>query len=311
MTSWQHLDNVTWIPPFVPKTSFSWGLYVTFCLAPWAVVKRCSVQTCWQMPRICHTWLPCYNVPPRGGWQLFCYSHLAKDTRARMNSTPMLAEMLGCLKSSPECNPCRLTMAWVMPSCTAGRNMHGTALMTAQGSSSSLGPLPLIHMGGFQVSSFFDSEQLVSLTIILFTSKELWSSLRASSYSCLDDFVVAPPYSMGTIIDLFQLGLWPEATLSDVARGPYFLLELLAGRIDGYLLGVWTSEAVPCCWLGTRVSSTFLWVTAWIWLITTLVNIIPTGLYCRDSQSTVVPEALQPTWHRGQLQPWLHCRGYW
>ena len=34
------------------------------------------------------------------------------------------------------------------PSHTASRNMHGIVLMTVQGSSSSLGPLPKIHVSG-------------------------------------------------------------------------------------------------------------------------------------------------------------------
>ena len=42
-------------------------------------------------------------------------------------------------------------------------------------------------------------------------------------------------------------------------------------------------EVVPGCWLRTRVSSTFLQVTAQIWLVATLVSIIPTDLYCRVS----------------------------
>ena len=64
-----------------------WTFLAAFCLAPWAMVKD-TVWTCWQMPSICHTWLPSYNIPPRGGQQLFWYSCLAEDTRGRRTSTP-------------------------------------------------------------------------------------------------------------------------------------------------------------------------------------------------------------------------------
>ena len=89
---------------------------------------------------------------------------------------------------------------------------------------------------------------------------------------------------MATITNLFQLGLWPEATLSDVGRGPNFLLELSHGVELMATSSV--SEHVrqsPCCWLRTRVSGTSLQVTAWIWLITTLVGIIPADPYHRVS----------------------------
>ena len=62
---------------------------------------------------------------------------------------PMLVETLGQLKASSICNPYKLTMTCVMPSHIVGISVHGIALTTAQGSSSSLGPLPPIHMGGF------------------------------------------------------------------------------------------------------------------------------------------------------------------
>ena len=81
----------------------------------------------------------------------------------------------------------------------------------------------------------------------------------------------------------FQQGLWPEATLSDAARGPNFLLELFASGVDSHLPGIWTCKAVPSYWLGTRVSSSFQQVTAWIWLITNPISIIPTDLYHRVS----------------------------
>ena len=100
---------------------------------------------------------------------------------------------------------------------------------------------------------------------------------------CLDDFIVTLLYSLMTITNPFQLGFWPEATLSDFAKGPNLFLELLAGWVDGHLLSIWTCETVPGCWLRTRLSSTFLCVTAQIQLVATLVNIIPTELYQRVS----------------------------
>ena len=161
--------------------------------------------------------------------------------------------------------------------------MHGTALMTAQRSSSSCRPLPLIHVVRISSQSFFDSKQLFGPVCHLVYFRGVMILLESKLLLCLDDLTVTLPYSLATITNPFQLGLWPEATLSDAARGPDFLPEILAGRVDGYHFSIWTSEAVPSCWLVTRVSSTFPWVTAWIWLIATLVGIIPTGLYHRVS----------------------------
>ena len=161
--------------------------------------------------------------------------------------------------------------------------MHGTALMTTQGSSSCLGPLHPIHMGGLFSKWLLWLGQLVSPVFHLVYFKGVMIFLESELPLCLDDFIVALPYSMVTITNLFHLGLWPEATLSNAARGLHFLPTLLAGGTDSCLLGVWTCEAVPSYWLGTRVSSTFLWVIAWIWLIATLVGIIPTHLYHRVS----------------------------
>ena len=128
------------------------------------------------------------------------------------------------------------------------------------------------------VASLIQSSWLV-LTIILFTSRELLIFLKSELPLCLDDFMVAPPYSLVAMINSLQLGLQPEATLSNATRGPYFLPELLAGCIDGHLLSIQTCEAVTGCWLGSRVNSTVLQVTAWIWLITTLVSVIPPDLH--------------------------------
>ena len=113
----------------------------------------------------------------------------------------------------------------------------------------------------------------------------IWSSCSVLSIIplCLDDFIVTLPYNLVTITNPFQLGLWPEATLSDAARGPNFFPELLVGGVYGCPFGIWTSEAVPSFWLETRVSCTLLWVSAWIWLVATLVSIIPTDLYHRVS----------------------------
>ena len=102
----------------------------------------------------------------------------------------------------------------------------------------------------FWVIGFFDSEQLVGpgCHLVYFIGPAFF--LKSKIPLCSDDFIIAHPYSMVTITNLFQLGLWPEATLSDAARGSYFLLELLTG-IDSHLLSIWTCEAVPDCWLRT------------------------------------------------------------
>ena len=96
------------------------------------------------------------------------------------------------------------------PSRTASRNMHGTALMNAQRSSSSLGPLPQIHLGGFSCA-FFDLEQLVSPDCLVYF-KGVAIFLESELPLCIDSFIVALPYSLVTITNPFQLGLQPEAT---------------------------------------------------------------------------------------------------
>ena len=97
----------------------------------------------------------------------------------------------------------------------------------------------------FWMSAFFDLEQLVSSDHHLVYFKGIVIFLESELPLSLDDFIVAFPYSMVTITNLFQMGLWPEATFSNAARGPYFLPECLVGRNDGCLLGIWTHEAVP------------------------------------------------------------------
>ena len=82
---------------------------VTFCLSDG---QGWSVQTCQQMPCICHIWLTSYNVPPRGGCQLFWYLR----HQGQNDFNPMPAATVEYLKVSPKCNLCRPTMAQVMPS---------------------------------------------------------------------------------------------------------------------------------------------------------------------------------------------------
>ena len=88
--SWWHLTQVAETPPFVPVTfSFSYGtsglFHALHTLCTLCHTLPCilsdglgySVHSCQQTPSICHTQLPSYNVPPRGGWQLFWYFWLA------------------------------------------------------------------------------------------------------------------------------------------------------------------------------------------------------------------------------------------
>ena len=88
----------------------------------------------------------------------------------------------------------------------------------------------------FQVNDFFDLEQLASPDHHLAYFKGVAIFLK-----------VAIPYSMVTITNPFQLGLQPEANPKGCWKRPYSLPELLVGRIDGCLLGIWTCEAVPGC----------------------------------------------------------------
>ena len=61
-------------------------------------------------------------------------------------------------------------------------------------------------------------EQLVSLDYHLVYFKGVTIFLESNPPLCLDDFIVALPYSLVTITNPFKLGFQPEATLSDVAR---------------------------------------------------------------------------------------------
>ena len=251
MTSWHHLDWLTLTSSYELLQALH--TQCALCHASLCILndgQGCSVQTCQQRPSICCTQMPSYSVPPRGGWQLFQYFHLVWDTRGRWLH-PTLTEMLGHLKASPKCRPCRPTIAWVMPFSYSGRNIHGAASMTALRSSFSHGPLPQSHEWGIWMVSLFDLEQLVSLDphLVYFKGVVVFPL-------CLDDFIVAPPNSMVTITNPPQLALIPEAPFRNPARGPYFLPELLVGRYDSHLDSIWTCEAIPSCTLGTSVSST-------------------------------------------------------
>ena len=154
MISWQHLTWVTQMYPFVLMTwtSFSGGTagpfhvlhtLCTLCCASLCILSDgpgCFVWSCWQMPGICHTHLPSYNVPPRGGWQWFWYFHLAYSTRGRMTSTPCQQKCLGTWGHHPNKVPAGQPWHGSCPSHTASKSVHGTALVTAPRSSFSLGP---------------------------------------------------------------------------------------------------------------------------------------------------------------------------
>ena len=97
------------------------------------------------------------------------------------------------------------------------------------------------------MSGFFDSKQLVSPDhhLVHFEGEAIF--LESELLLCSDDFMVAALYGLVAIINLFQMGLQPEATLSNAARGLYFLLELLAGCIDRHFLSIQTCDAVTSC----------------------------------------------------------------
>ena len=189
--------------------------------------------------------------------------------------------------------------------------MHGTASVFW----GLLSPMNLClrFMGvDFQVGGLLDLEQLVGPDHHFVYFKGAAVLCESEILLCLDDFIAVTPHSMGTITIPPQLGLCPEASLSNVARGPYFLLELLVGSFDSCLLGIWTLEAIPSCWLGTRVSCTLLEVTFWIWLVAILVSIIPTDLNHRISILVYgAPWRLPSHHHRSWQQPWLDWRADW
>ena len=78
------------------------------------------------------------------------------------------------------------------------------------------------HVGGL-----FELEQLVGPDHHLDYFKGAVVILESEIPLCLDDFIVAPPHSMVTIINPPQLGLCPGVPLSNAARGPYFFGNFL------------------------------------------------------------------------------------
>ena len=111
------------------------------------------------------------------------------------------------------------------------RSRHGTVLMTTQWSSSSSGPLPLIHGVDFWVHIFFDSKQLFSPVCHLdyFKGVAILPERRLSL--CFNDLIVTLPYYLVTITNPVQLGLWQEATLSDIARAWTFFWNFLWAKL--------------------------------------------------------------------------------
>ena len=122
--------------------------------------------------------------------------------------------------------------------------------MTAQWYSSSLGPLPLIHVGGLLSAYLLSSKAVV------------WPCLSSCLLQRSGNWQLSP-INFSWASDLWQ----PLAMLQETWTffQNFMQVELMA-----------TSP-------GVRVSSTFLWVTAWIWPIATLGNIIPTDLYHKVS----------------------------
>ena len=136
------------MPPFVLVT-FSFGLLQALMLHALLVMlglaflsdgQVCSVWTCWQTPGICHTQLPSYSVPPRGGWQLFWYFCLVKSPGVEWLQ-PNAGRNVRAPEVSPKCRPAGWPWHGSCPSCTASRKMHEAASMTALGTSFSCGPL--------------------------------------------------------------------------------------------------------------------------------------------------------------------------
>ena len=249
-----------------------------------------SVQSFWQMPGICCTQSPSYNVLPRDGWQYFWYFCLVYSTRGRMTSTPCWWKCWG-LRASPKWSPCRLTIAWVMPcsysqqkcawkyfsDCTKVFFLLWTSASCSQG------------WMFFHVGSLFDAEQLVSLHHHLVHVKGAIVLIKSGFLLCFGNSIVAPPHSMMTFVNLCHLGHHPKTSPSKSARGPHLLTELFEGRLDLYLLCVWAGEAIRSHWLLVWVGSTCPWLTAWVWLLDALVSFVFT--YAPGRVSVIVSGA--------------------
>ena len=196
MTPWWPLSWVTRMPPFIPAGLgllvwlFCLFLSLLFCmlLVVFGITSRMVVQDAlcvhagkWPayVAHNCHPKMHlskmdgnCFGVPPS-------FRHQGQN-----DFSPTLAEMLEGLKVSLVCSPWRLTMAQVIPFSYNDRSIHGIVLEIVWRFSHGHGPQPLIPMGGYLSGwpLLIQSSSSV-LTVILFTLKEVWSSLRVISSS--------------------------------------------------------------------------------------------------------------------------------
>ena len=163
MSVWQHLDCVTGMHLLLSlKLLFLRGFCgpFTLCTPPCCIMsctlrdgQRCTLGADMpvNMPSTCHTQLPSYSVPP-SRWVVIV---LVFPPSLKTPGVEWLQPHPGgnVRASWKQCNPKAILASQLWhgscPFHTVKRSMHGTALMTAQGPSSSLGPLPLIHMDGF------------------------------------------------------------------------------------------------------------------------------------------------------------------
>ena len=177
-------------------------------------------------------------------------------------------------------------------SCTADRNVHWTASVTAPKSSFSLDlSLMLLSIDFICIGSLFDRKQLVGLHCHHGHLKGAVVHTDSTFPLCFDNFIVTPIHSLSAFINLCHLGHLSKALSSKSARGLHLLTKLLAGGLDCCLLCVWAEEAIPSHQLLIRVDSACPWLTVWVGLLDALVNFVFTDV--PDSVSVMVSSAPQ------------------
>ena len=176
--------------------------------------------------------------------------------------------------------------------------------LNAQGSSSSLGPLPMINMGGFSSVWLLWFEAVVSPVHHLVYFKGVAIFPWQWAPTLFDNFIVTLPYSLVTITNPFQLGLQLEATLSKRPKLSSRTFCRQSWQPVPWYLNMWGSPQlltsdqsqqhfpVSHCLNLTHCHS------GWHHHCWPLPQSLYQDLWCS-------PRPLQPNCHQDQLWPWL------
>ena len=126
----------------------------------------------------------------------------------------------------------------------------------------------------FWMTSLFDIKQIVGSDHHFVHLEGGVIFLKSELLLCLDNLMVAAPYSLGTILYSFQLGLRPEAAVTMLQEAWTFYWNLLCSP-NGHLPCVWTSETIPRGLFQIRISCVLPWLIL-VRLITTVVSVVLT-----------------------------------